>query len=250
MSPGSSAIRARPRSSADEVLLVGRAGGQRDVEVRALAVPFPGLVLPAEDVRVLPVGVRVEAHVQDVATPPEDLLGAVAVVVVEVEDRDVGAGLAGDRLGGDRGVVEVAEPAVHRARGVMPGRPAQPVGRALAAEDEVSGRQGDVDRGPRGRVRALDDVRGRVERPVAGPPVRSRRLGARTARPSPRSRRGSGSSRARGSRTGCPARTASSHARLEEPQQARVMDRGDRLGAVRRWARAPRTRHRRGASCG
>ena len=122
------------------------------------------------------------------------------------------AGLAGDRLGRDRGVVEVAEPAVHRARGVMPGRPAQPVGGALAAEHEVGGRQGDVDRGPRGRVRALDDVRGRVERPVAGAPVRPRRLVRRTARSSPRSPRGSGSSRARGSRTGARRRTASSQA--------------------------------------
>ena len=50
--------------------------------------PFPGLVLPAEDVRVLPVRMRVELHVQHVAAAPEDLLGAVAVVVVEVEDRD------------------------------------------------------------------------------------------------------------------------------------------------------------------
>ena len=41
-----------------EVLLVGRARGQRDVEVRALALPLPGLVLPAEDVRVLAVRVR------------------------------------------------------------------------------------------------------------------------------------------------------------------------------------------------
>ena len=83
----------------------------------------------------------------------------------------------------------------------MPGRPAQPVCGALAAEHEVDRRQRDVDRGPRGRVGARHDVRGRVERPVAGPPVRVARSRASTSATSPRSRRGSGSSPARGSRT-------------------------------------------------
>ena len=53
----------------------------------------------AQVVRVLPRRVAVERDVQHVAAPPEDLLAAVAVVVVDVEDGDPLAGPGGDRLG-------------------------------------------------------------------------------------------------------------------------------------------------------
>ena len=110
-----------------------------------------------------------DRHVADVAAPPEDLLAAVAVVVVEVEDRDPLAGRPDDRLGGDRRVVEEAVPAVHRTRRVMAGRPAQPVGGGRAAEHEVRGGQRDVHRRARRDVGAGHQGRRRVEPPEAGP---------------------------------------------------------------------------------
>ena len=71
-----------------EVVLVGRPGAERQVQVLAGPCPLPGLVGAAEEVRVRPLRVGVDRHVAHVATAPEDLLGAVAVVVVDVEDRD------------------------------------------------------------------------------------------------------------------------------------------------------------------
>ena len=54
------------------------------------------LVGVAGEVRVGPVRVAVERDVQHVGAVVEDLLGAVAVVVVDVEDRDAfGAGVPG-----------------------------------------------------------------------------------------------------------------------------------------------------------
>ena len=131
-------------------------------------------------------GSRVDRHVADVAAAPEDLLAAVAVVVVDVEDRDPLAGRPDDRLGGDRGVVEEAVAAVHRAGGVMPGRPAQAVGRDRATEDEVHRGQGHVDGGPGGRIGPGDERRRRVEPPEAGAAGRVHRLSRERSPPRPR----------------------------------------------------------------
>ncbi len=65
---------------------------------------------------------------EDVAALPEDILLAVAVVIVEVEDRDAG----GFRkfLGGDGRVAEVAESPEGPVLGVVPRRPDESVGEA------------------------------------------------------------------------------------------------------------------------
>ena len=65
---------------------------QRDVQVLAGPLPFPGLVLATQEVRVLPVGMGVDGDVAHVTATPEDLLRPVAVVEVDVEDRDALAG--------------------------------------------------------------------------------------------------------------------------------------------------------------
>jgi hypothetical protein len=70
-----------------------------------------------------------DRDVADVAPSPEDLLRAVAVVEVDIEDRDPFTGGGDDPLGRDRGVVEESVPAVHRAGRMMAGWPAQTVGR-------------------------------------------------------------------------------------------------------------------------
>ena len=105
-----------------------------------------------------------QAHVEHLAALPEDLLRAVAVVEVDVQDRHA-LGAAGEqRLGDDRGVVEEAVAADEVPSGVVPGRPAQAVGQPRAAlEDAVQRRQADVDRRPRGSRGPGDDRGGGVE---------------------------------------------------------------------------------------
>ena len=71
----------------------------------------------------------------------EDALRAVAVMHVDIEDRDALV-LAAQALRGDRGVVQEAEAAGHVGIGVMAGRPAERVGVARALQHEVgSGRR-------------------------------------------------------------------------------------------------------------
>jgi hypothetical protein len=52
--------------------------------------------------------IAVQRQEQDVAAPVEDRLGAVAVMVVDIEDRDARGALVAQRLSGDRGIVEEA----------------------------------------------------------------------------------------------------------------------------------------------
>ena len=69
---------------------------------------------------------------------------------------------------------------------MVPGWPAQPVGHRLAGQDQVGGGQSDVDRGPGGVVRALDQRRHGLEAPVAEARRRARR-GRRRAHARPES---------------------------------------------------------------
>ena len=164
------------RSVAVEVIGVRRSGPERDVEVLAGALPLPGLVGTAEEVRILAVGVGVDRDVAHVAAAPEDLLRAVAVVVVDVQDRDPLAGRLGDGMRRDRGVVEEAVPAVHRPRRMMTGGPAQAIRSRLAAEDEVDRGQCHVHGRARGGVRARNQRGRRIEAPESGPPADVARL--------------------------------------------------------------------------
>ncbi len=68
-----------------------------------------------------------QRHELDVVTVVEDLLGAVAVVVVDVEHGHLATGARCDVLGDHGGVVEEAVAAVRGPGRVVTGRPAQPV---------------------------------------------------------------------------------------------------------------------------
>ena len=78
-----------------------------------------------------------EADVEDVVAVPEDLLRPVAVMEVDVEDRDAGRAAVEDRLRGDRRVVEEAVAADEVPPGVVTGRAAETVREGRAAEDAV-----------------------------------------------------------------------------------------------------------------
>ena len=180
--PGCREQRLQRAIERDEVRLVVGARGERQVQVLAAALPLPDLVGAAQVIRILAVGVAVQRNVADVAAPPEDLLRPVAVMEVDVEDPDPLPGRPPDGIGSDRGVVEEAVAGVQRPGGVVARRPAQAVGGRLAAEDQVSRRQRDVHRPPRGNVRPLDE-RGRAVEPVPARPP-----GDRFGRPQARQR--------------------------------------------------------------
>ena len=69
--------------------------------------PQPRSPAKPEEERVVERGVGVERDEQHVVAVVEDLLGAVPVVVVDVDDRDTCPAI-GPRLRGDGGVVQVA----------------------------------------------------------------------------------------------------------------------------------------------
>ena len=108
------------------------AARQRQVERRALAVALAGLVGMAPEERIVGRRIGVDRGEEDVAALVENVLGAVAVMIVDVEDRDRAVPAATRRLGGDRGIVEVAIAAEIIAPGMMAGRAAQGEGGALA----------------------------------------------------------------------------------------------------------------------
>ena len=142
--------------------------------------PAPALVGEAGDVRIRPGGVAVERDVLDVVAPVEDLLGAVAVVVVDVEDRHLRTGRRDDVVGGHRSVVEEAVAAVEARRSVMSGWPAEPVHAAATIEHVRRRRQRDVDRRSSGTVRPLGDGCRGLEAPAAEFVIDGRPLGKRT----------------------------------------------------------------------
>ena len=111
---------------------------------------------PGEE-RVLVRGVGVQRHEAHVAAVVEDLLGAVAVVVVDVEDRDARAAL-GPRGRGDRRVVEEAVARVRVGGRVMAGRSGERVrGARVAAGHRVPRAHRHVDRADRRGPRAGED---------------------------------------------------------------------------------------------
>ena len=124
--------------------------------LRFVPLPRAGAAFVGEpgDVRVGPCRVAVERHVLHVVAAVEDLLRAVAVVVVDVEHRHLRLPVVdGDVMGGDRRVVEEAVPAVHGGRRVMARRAAQAVRVAGAVEHRPGRGQRDVDGAPRRRRR-------------------------------------------------------------------------------------------------
>src|SRR5262249_20692165 len=91
--------------------------GQRDIEIEAGALADAGLVAEAREIWVGEAWMAVDRHGQHVGTVIEDLLLAVAVVIVDVEDRDLA--VARQKVRGDGAVIEVAEAAEGARLGVV-----------------------------------------------------------------------------------------------------------------------------------
>jgi hypothetical protein len=79
-----------------------------------------------------------DRHGEHVAARVEDALRAVAVVQVDVEDRDAAAG-PGQPLGGDGRIVEKAEAAGEVGEGVVARRAAERVGGGRTGKHRVRG---------------------------------------------------------------------------------------------------------------
>src|SRR5690606_19185476 len=99
------------------VLLLADRFRQRDVQVEAAAAALAALVLVAREVRIGRARMTVDRDGQHVGAVVEDVLRAVAVVIVDVEHGDAAA-LAQPMRGGGR-TVEIAEAAEAGALGVM-----------------------------------------------------------------------------------------------------------------------------------
>jgi len=97
----------------------------------------------------------------------EDVLGAVAVVVVDIEDGHPGAALVKEGLGGNRGIVQVAVAAHDFSSGVVPWWAAQSEGRVSTLLDGSLGGQGDLRGAVGGLPRTSGDRRAGVEAVVA-----------------------------------------------------------------------------------
>jgi hypothetical protein len=128
--------------------------GQRNVEGRPRACAAPALTgRPGSREQ----GVLVCADIEHVTALFEQVLGAVSVVDVEIDDRDASeSGLADQVLGSDRHIVEVAEAHRHGMFGVVTGRTNHriaPVSRFRA--DPIGG----VETGVHSRRRCLPGTR-------------------------------------------------------------------------------------------
>ena len=143
--------------------LVARALRQRQVAVGSDTVAGSLLVGETDEVRepTLP-RIDVCGAVEDVASRVEDLLRAVAVVRVDVDDRDAPDAAIAQVLRGDRGIVEIAGTAVEVGADVVTGRAHRRVRGSRASEHEVAGRERAVDGDACGRVGARPDERHRV----------------------------------------------------------------------------------------
>jgi hypothetical protein len=110
--------------------------------------------------------VAVDRHRQHVVALVEDVLLAVAVVVVDVQDRHLA--VVRQEVGGDGGVVEVAEAAEAAALGVVARRAHQGIGQGRAVQHLLGGGERAVDGAAGGRPGVAVQRREGVDAPVAG----------------------------------------------------------------------------------
>ena len=85
-----------------------RAARHRQIVVEPLARAFTTLIRMTEEVRVFEQGICVKVHDLHVAAAVEDFLGAVAVVIIDIEDRNALCSLIEEPLGGHRCIVDEA----------------------------------------------------------------------------------------------------------------------------------------------
>ncbi|CAM2153272.1 hypothetical protein PT2222_20123 [Paraburkholderia tropica] len=98
---------------------------QRIVQIEAFARAASGFIRVTEQIRIVEQRVGMQRGKQHVVAIVEDRLRAVAVVIVDVENRHAPCALREPVRGGERRVVEVAVAAHHVAARVMAGRAAQ-----------------------------------------------------------------------------------------------------------------------------
>ena len=131
--------------------------GKGKLRVQSSPAPQPAFRREAEEKRVFERGIGVERHEQHVVAVVEDLLRTVAVVIVDVDDRDARAAVD-PCLSGDRGVVQVAVARERIRRGVMTGRTRARVRAAHpCVGDGLPCRERDVDRRTGRRPRSRQD---------------------------------------------------------------------------------------------
>ncbi len=140
------ACRLEQKIDPGEPQIVGRAGLEGHVQVRSVTRSAAALVRESEEVGE-PAARRVYVHRtgEHVVTFPEDRLGSVTVVCVDVEDGNTRAPAVAQVLSRHRRVVQVAGASECLPRHVVPGRAAAGVRSPLPAEDEIGRRQGSVD---------------------------------------------------------------------------------------------------------
>src|SRR5439155_5372594 len=152
---------------ARQIATVSGADRQRQVQCCSEAWPGAGLRGMTGEVRIGAERITVERYVQHLGATIEDLLGPVAVMVVEVENGYTGPRLLHEMFGCDGGVVEETETPIHRMSSMVAGRSAETIDNVLTSQHQVGGGQGDVNRASRCFVRAGDDRRAGIEAPVA-----------------------------------------------------------------------------------
>ena len=139
---------------------------QADVQIVAGAGPDAGLVAKAGEIGIGEARMAVDRDGEHVGARIEDLLLAVAVVIVDVEDGD--APVARQHVGGDRRIVEIAEAAEGARLGVMAWRAHQSVGEVGALEHLLRRGQRAIDRRARGEIGVEIERRERVDAVIAG----------------------------------------------------------------------------------
>ena len=106
-----------------------------------------------------------QRHILHVVAVVENLLRAVAVVIIDIEHGHFAARALHDVVRCNRGIVEKAVPAVEVAGGVVTWWSTQPVGSAFAAEHHVGGGECGVNRSPSSLIGAFSKRSGGLETP-------------------------------------------------------------------------------------
>src|SRR5262249_33130234 len=114
------------------VLIRGDVLGQRNIQIVPGAGANARLVAEAGEIGIGEARVTVDRYGKHIGPDVENLLLAVAVVIVDVENGD--PAVAGQEVGSDRTVVEIAEAAEGACLGMMPRRAYQGIGEVGALE--------------------------------------------------------------------------------------------------------------------
>ena len=144
---------------------------QWQVERGALPLAFAGLVFMAPVEGIIGGGIGVDRDEQHVAPRIEDVLRAVAMMIIDVEDGDAAPARRDRGLGGDGSGVEVAIAADIIGAGMMAGRPAESEGAAVAGEHGLKRRERRLSVPVSGIPCARSDRRAGVHREAAEPRI-------------------------------------------------------------------------------